>query len=239
MRISLLGDTHSNWPWAVREIEHAKADGADVIYQLGDTWFTQPYMSRFIKAINKVLKDLDLEWYCHLGNHDDYDEDDIMPVNSNTGWKDYTDRIHVAPRGHRWTWDGVDFMSVGGAYSIDKEYRYPHESWWPQETITAGDVIRASREGNVDIMLTHDVPLGVQTCYGPHTGGGNKDMWPESTANRTALRAIVDAVQPDQLYHGHCHHSYNEDLVLDNGHKVQVTGLNRDTLPGSYLLLEI
>jgi len=35
-------------------------------------------------------------------------------------------------------------------------------------------------------------------------------------------------VRPCQLWHGHYHWAYRDELVLDGSHRVQVTGLDMD-----------
>ena len=40
------------------------------------------------------------------------------------------------------TIDNKSFLCVGGAVSIDKMYRTPCVSWWPEEEITHHDVVR-------------------------------------------------------------------------------------------------
>ena len=53
---------------------------------------------------------------------------------------------------------------MGGAYSVDRQWRVPFESWWPQEV--PNDEMRAmAREkvaevGSVDYVLTHCPPSG-------------------------------------------------------------------------------
>lgn len=144
-------------------------------------------------------------------------------------WSDNTRRRPIShhithlPRGHRFELDGVSFLALGGAYSIDKPYRIVNESWWPEETITDEEMALAISGGPVDVMLTHDAPTGVNP-FGPETVG-NKDEYPESWQNRLRLRMVVDACTPRVLFHGHYHHTYRERLE-DTG--TEVIGLGRD-----------
>jgi len=66
--------------------------------------------------------------------------------------------ILYSPRGHRWVWDEVSFISLGGAYSVDKDYRIkvleaqgsgkPERYWFPEEEMTGlqSDVIAQIEE---------------------------------------------------------------------------------------------
>jgi predicted phosphodiesterase len=235
VKVLFLGDTHAVPQAAQLAIKKASHQGCDIVVQLGDFAYTGEHYTLFIKKTQAALERADLTLWWIDGNHDCQDTLDETPVNNDLlssqypyGLRSQTSRIHNIPRGHRWEWDGVTFLACGGAYSIDKAYRYPYESWWPQETITDADVERCIAGGPADVMLTHDVPWGVQHPYGPRTGGGNKDMWPASAENRKRLRIIVDAVRPNYLYHGHCHHRNSEALLLDGGHVVEIEGLDRD-----------
>jgi len=147
-----------------------------------------------------------------------------------------------------WEWDETVFMAMGGAYSIDKAWRTPGTSWWPQELITDRDVDRVtnelfilsgfSTEFKVDVMLTHDVPEIPPSMHAymtsPHNEFGEYKTDPTSKANRERLRAVMDAAQPKLLVHGHMHHRYND--VLDG---TAIVGLDRDdTGPASWVLID-
>ena len=69
---------------------------------------------------------------------------------------------HIFPilRGEIMTIDNISFFCLGGACSIDKTYRIPYSSWWPEEEITYHDIDNAlanlERVNNkVDYVITH------------------------------------------------------------------------------------
>ena len=102
-------------------------------------------------------------------------------------------------------------MAMGGAHSIDGPggvwgpFRGPGNGWWPQETISYDDAQVAMRvaddlrlEGrHVDVMVTHDCPLGVDIP--------GIDGYEAGVANRRQLTGIVDHVEPQLLVCGHYH----------------------------------
>ena len=60
------------------------------------------------------------------------------------------------------TIENKTFLCVGGAVSIDKMYRTPYVSWWPEEEITYHDVDNALNNlakvnNKVDYVITHCV----------------------------------------------------------------------------------
>ena len=66
------------------------------------------------------------------GNHENFDRIYEMPVETWHGGYVQFVRPHVIHlmRGEIYDICGVSFLSFGGATSIDKHLRTPHESWW-------------------------------------------------------------------------------------------------------------
>jgi hypothetical protein len=149
--------------------------------------------------------------------------------------------IRYSPRGHRWTWDEVNFISLGGAYSVDKDYRInvlekqgsglPERYWFPEEEMTDEDMAKILLDPSpVDVMLAHDKPR----CSVPQWN--RKDI-PECWPNQDRLQMAVKALTPAHFYHGHLHYLYvhNADYGDLEGQRrtVRVMGLASDP-GGSY-----
>ena len=67
--------------------------------------------------------------------------------------------FHVL-RGEIMTLENKTFLCLGGAVSIDKLYRTPYISWWPEEEITQHDIDNAiynleKVNYQVDYVITH------------------------------------------------------------------------------------
>ena len=65
-------------------------------------------------------------------------------------------------RGEIMTLDNKTFLCLGGAVSIDKAYRIPYITWWPEEEINYHDVDNALNNlakvnNKVDFVITHCV----------------------------------------------------------------------------------
>ena len=237
-RLLLAGDWHANNQWIQKTIRRAKSAGCDAVVQLGDTFYAAPVRFPSIRVTHKACEEADLHVYWIDGNHDCHRSLAELPVNPATGFKDVTDRVHYIPRGTRWVWNEVRFLGLGGAFSVDKDYRLASGAFWsPDETITYAQAHQAAHGGEVDVMFTHDVPLGVPPhLYGVDDSG---DRWPLSTANRQLVRWVVDETRPRLLVHGHYHRRYSYNLALEDGHHVQVEGLHRDTFTESWEELDI
>lgn len=139
-----------------------------------------------------------------------------------------TPHIRHIRRGERWVWEGVTFLGLGGAHSVDRPARRPGVEWWPQETIGFQDVERALEGGPVDVMLTHDCPTGVRI---PGIEGNPYGFHPVEIAlsdeHRDLLRGVVDELRPGLLVHGHYHACYS-DVLEGDGYRTSVRGLSLD-----------
>jgi predicted phosphodiesterase len=223
--LMLAGDFHGNLPWAETVIRYAVKHDVDTILQLGDFgyWTDDPQTDEYLSTVNDLLDTAGIRLYWIDGNHEDHSRRD-----------DWTDafrhpQVRYLPRGFRWRWWDLAWMSVGGAMSVDKHYRVEGQSWWPGEELSADDVEYASREGDVDVIVSHDCPRGVDIPgVGPDTKGGTRGNWPddilaEAQRHREKLAAICAATQPTWLFHGHYHIPYTGSLDATT-----VRGLGQD-----------
>lgn len=222
-RLLLCGDTHGDCDGAIEHkrylCEVALEHNCDALFQLGD-WGYLPHFragQAFIDATHELLNEYNLFEYFLDGNHDSFDalwgqEWQITPE----GFYWLGPRLFYAPRGLRWSWSGAVLMALGGAYSQDRAMRLASEErmgaqrvwYWPEETITSGDIYRATLEkAPIDVLLTHDAPWGVRVPgFSPFSRSGPAYL------NRVAIRSVVELLKPSRLYHGHLHHRY--DAVL-------------------------
>lgn len=210
-RLLIAGDWHGNTGWARTVIEHAHRNDCDTIIQCGDFgyWTDTPNTTRYLSSLQADLEHYDMRLYWVDGNHEDHDRIDHAwrTMQYTSGHK----RIIYLPRGYRWQWWGQTWMAVGGAVSVDKEHRRKGKSWWPQEELTEADIEYCCRPGQVDIIISHDCPKGVDIPgIGPNTKSGVRGTWPEhilhqAEQHRAKLRQIWNTTGATLLYHGHYH----------------------------------
>lgn len=236
-RIMFAGDTHGDTMHVTFLIDHAVKTGADAVFVLGDfgIW-NHADQGKFIESVNKRADRAGVRVYFLPGNHDNYDvlaEWEQGNERDGDGFVRVLPNLHYSPRGHRWTWGGVRFMSLGGAYSVDKDWRTEedeklrrsarvrremgmslnarqryieetgHYLWWPQEEITDDELEFALRPGEVDVLLTHDKPRA------SNPGWNRKDLI-QCHPNQDKIQAVVNAKRPKLLLHGHLHHPYEQ-----------------------------
>lgn len=113
-----------------------------------------------------------------------------------------------------WIPDGTvenDVMYIGGAWSIDQDYRTPGHDWWAAEELSANELTTLYSVYTTvkpRVMLTHDCPtLAAYHMFiraGLRTYGNNT-----LTLTRTGemFQKMFEAHQPEQWYFGHWHHT--------------------------------
>ncbi|QJA43073.1 hypothetical protein [Phaeobacter phage MD18] len=124
-----------------------------------------------------------------------------------------------------WIEDGTydkdrEMMFIGGAWSIDHEYRKRTDSqngtvsWWPDEELAVSELAKIHANfvyHKPKIVITHDCPMrvskelffnGKYRMLGPH----------QSTRTAEALQAMFMEHQPDLWIFGHWHHSERKKI---------------------------
>lgn len=240
--VGLAGDWHGNTFHAIQSLNEFKKRNITTVIQLGDfgIWGGQD-SAVFIRKIERTLKNNGQKLYIVLGNHENYDKVNAVAVDGLTGLQHYRENIFFFPRGFRGMLGNHSFVALGGANSIDKEWRTPYISWWHEESITLGDVYRTAEGGHADIMFTHDAPLGAPV---PLSGGAG---WSAAglryaREGQTMLRQAVDAVKPQILFHGHYHTFYEGIAHLNDGVEAYETlcvGLSMDDTPKANAILDV
>lgn len=224
-RIGVAGDWHGDLGWALRAIRSFKSAGIDTVIHLGDfgIWPNSP---KFIRRIESLLGQLDMNLYVVPGNHEDYVQINNTPV-AEDGLQYFTSRIILFPRGYRWNWAGRSFVALGGANSIDFEGRTQGINWWAEESITLGDAYRTIQDGVAEVMFAHEAPSGVV----PMTGHGEK--WSArglayAAQSSEVMLQVVDAIQPKLFMHGHYHYYYDKIVVSDVGYNTRYIGIDKE-----------
>lgn len=228
--IAWAGDWHANFLWARRAVMHAAANGAKVILHTGD--FGYNYIGGFIGSLEHEAARWGILILFVRGNHDDPDYLDDLEENDE-GFKPLSPHIWYIPQGTAWSWDGVKFMGLGGAHSVDRprrqqDSRHGSKSWWERETISTVDMYKAAYNGPTDILLTHDCPAGVAI-----PGLDKPNSWhPTELAlahrNRERLYEVTRRLKPKMIVHGHYHTRYAGHLDIGHDYHVKIVGLDCD-----------
>ncbi len=229
----LAGDWHGNGTHAAWTIDEAARRGADRVFQLGDFgyWEHQPPGVAFLDGVERHASEHGITVYFLDGNHDktslllstyaDRDDEGFLLVRPH---------VRYAPRGHRWQWGVLTFIALGGAYSVDKQWRLDREEssgttetlWFPEEQMTDVDLDGFLADpAPVDVLLSHDKPRNSKPSR-------NRKTAPECLPNQDRIQRAAVALQPRLMAHGHLHFRYTDALALGDGVWCAVEGIDAD-----------
>lgn len=225
--IGFAGDWHTS-PWALyAPIKYMADRGVKVVIHVGDLNVRGPYHEDWLNRLNEVLTTNGMVLMFVDGNHEDFGVLHSYPVNR-LGVRVLRHRVWHLPRGFRWNWWGVEFLALGGAYSINRD-----DGDWDHEELIgldeAGKIISDKKDNaQVDVMITHDCPDLVDI---PKMDSNSP--WPAShlagaAAHRGLMGRIVDELTPNHLIHGHYHTRYDQTRRNRDDSFTGIHGLDKE-----------
>ena len=159
--IFITGDTHGDIDYKKLLILKEKNLSCDdyliICGDAGICW--SPFdFARFLRLYNDIG--------CTIifvdGNHENFDMLNMCDLVEYKGalMHQIDEHIFHVLRGEIMTLESKTFFCLGGAVSIDKMYRTPRLSWWPEEEITYHDIDNALAnlakvDNKVDYVVTH------------------------------------------------------------------------------------
>lgn len=137
------------------------------------------------------------------GNHENFDMLYQFPLIDKFGGKvrEIAPDIYHLDRGQVLTIDGKKIFCMGGARSVDKEYRVEHISWWKEEMPSKEEMERAitaleQNHWRVDYVITHCAPRSVQTLLA---------SWYENDPMVSFLDRVCSDLTFKRWFFGHYH----------------------------------
>ena len=145
------------------------------------------------------------------GNHENFEKLNGYVVSDWNGGRVHFIRnnlIHLM-RGEIYEIDGSTFLTFGGGFSIDKEFREPRNIWWPEEMPNASEYENASNnlirhDCKVDYILTHTAP-GDTVAYLSYLNLGIRNNILEEKPLTDFLNWVANTVEYKKWYFGHYH----------------------------------
>ena len=241
-QVGVAGDWHIDGAWAERSLKNFARAGVSLILHVGDFGFWNNAAGvAYLDKVQSVSAHYGLTVLVTLGNHEDY-----VMVGEYVSHPDFEGFVYdparpniiVATRGVRFLVDGVDFVSLGGANSIDRNSHTEGIDWWREEQISLGDVYRTVQDGHATVMVTHDCPTGVN-LFANHRDddhGWSRAALVYAQQSRDMLRQAVDGVTPEVLFHGHYHRYMDQVTLLNNGvedYQTRTIGLDMNRHPNN------
>ncbi len=204
--IYITGDIHRDFS----RIYKLEKDIDNMLIVLGDVGINY-YLNEEDKNYKEYLKKHKLKLFCVRGNHEE------RPENISTykevemfGGKVFIEKEYpnliFAKDGETYNIDGKKILVIGGAYSIDKQYRLLHGyKWFKDEQLTKKemDTILDKVNGkHFDIVLTHTCPYKYEPrevfMQGLDQSKVDKSM-------EHFLDKIEENINYDKWYCGHYH----------------------------------
>lgn len=206
--IYITGDTHGTIDFSKLKAYFKKkyVSRKDYLIILGDAGIV--WDSDYKNTVG-LYESLGLTIYYIDGNHENFDLLESFPIISSNNAKVHriSEYIFHVLRGEILILNGLSFLCIGGAESIDKTYRKPGVSWWKQERINENDINNAlsnlsSNNMEVDYVLTHCVSDNI--CIRKFGYDGD-----ESTRQ---LSRLCSYVKTKHWFFGH----YHFDEIIDS-----------------------
>ncbi len=145
------------------------------------------------------------------GNHENFEIINKYPVKEWHGGKVHfikEDIIHLM-RGQVYEIEGKRFFTFGGGFSIDKMWRTPFVSWWPQEMPWEEEYEEGLRnleqvDFKVDYMLTHTCPEHIAHRLVSRVLPGEEEL-------QWYLEKLSRKADFNMWYFGHWHMDWTEE----------------------------
>lgn len=168
----VTGDTHGNFVRLDAFCRRMETVREDTMIILGDAGFNYYLDERDIRK-KEYAGTFPATILCIHGNHEarprripTYQERDYH--GGRVLYEEAYPNILFAMDGEVYDFDGYSCIAIGGAYSVDKQYRLAHGwGWWPDEQPDSEIRERVEEklsvmENKVDIVLSHTCPFRYQ-----------------------------------------------------------------------------
>ena len=204
--IYITGDTHRDFT----RLHKLKGIEKDMLIVLGDAGINY-YLNEEDTKYKEYLNSFKIKLFCIRGNHEE------RPENINTykeidmfGGKVYIEENYpnliFAKDGEVYNIDGKSVLVIGGAYSVDKEYRlmYGHK-WFKDEQLSKeemNNILDKVKDKHFDIVLSHTCPYK----YEPkETFKLKLDQSKIDKSMEHFLDKIEESISYNKWYCGHYH----------------------------------
>ncbi len=208
MRVLFVGDVHANSNFIKRVYAHAEDQAAEAIVQVGDFgwWPRNPQGKNFIAGVSKLATETDIPLIFVDGNHEDHDQlphdaDELVELKPG---------LYYLPRGVVIPLGDARVLGIGGAVSVDKQWRTEHVDWFRDEVPNFSQFHRAlTAEGPIDVIVAHDLPTGMELDL---TFPVDDNTAAYCQSHRDGMLEILQEHQPVLWVGGHYHQRVSQEV---------------------------
>ena len=161
--IYITGDTHGDFS----RLNNLKISKDDMLIILGDAGVNY-FLNEHDNRLKEFLSLYSLKIFFIQGNHEERPENisnyhETKMFGGNVYIEDKYPNLIFAKNGELYIIDNKSVLVVGGAYSVDKNYRITHGyKWFKDEQLKEEEkdyIIKKYKGKHVDIILSHTCPL--------------------------------------------------------------------------------
>lgn len=210
-RFFLTGDTHGNFNRIDYFCKRFETSKEDILCVLGDAGINY-YLNKKDYMLKQVLQDMPITFFCVHGNHEErpFNISTYITKKWNGGTVYYEEEfpnILFAKDGEIYNINGKSILVIGGAYSVDKEYRLLKGWSWFKDEQPNKEIIKyiekqITKQRHFDIVLSHTCPIKTEPrhMFLPFIDQSKVDKTTE-----LFLQRVADWITFDNWYFGHFH----------------------------------
>ena len=207
----MTGDTHGNFNGIDYFCQGFETSKEDILCILGDAGINY-YLNKKDYMLKQVLQDMPITFFCIHGNHEErpFNISTYITKKWNGGIVYYEEEfpnILFAKDGEIYNINGKSILVIGGAYSVDKEYRLLKGWSWFKDEQPNKEIVKyiekqITKQRHFDIVLTHTCPIKTEPrhMFLPFIDQSKVDKTTE-----LLLQRIADWITFDNWYFGHFH----------------------------------
>lgn len=213
----ITGDTHRNFEHIEYFCKKFNTSKSDTMIVLGDAGLNY-WQNNSDRNLKRKVSKMPIKFFFIRGNHEIRPQDicsyELVKYCGSLAYveKEFPD-LAFAVDGQTYEIDGKKVLTIGGAYSIDKDYRLiVGHNWFSNEQLSADEMADISNKYNgesVDYILSHTAPDSeIPYPLLPSSLGNIPNI---DKSMEIWLDKIKENVGYKKWYCGHFHISYGDD----------------------------
>lgn len=212
--IHITGDTHRNFS----RLQQSNINIGDTLIILGDSCFNY-FFDEQDTNLKKMMNCFGITYFCIQGNNEERAENiQSYKEKEMYGGKVYVEdeypNIVFAKSGELYNIDGKSVLVVGGAYSIDKDFKLSVGApWFQSEQLTKEEkenILNKYKGMHIDVILTHTCPKKYEPT---EVFDKNIDQTKVDKSMEEFLDVLEESIEYDEWYCGHYHIEKDIDKI--------------------------